>query len=268
MKLAVVGSGSRGNAVALRTHGATLLVDAGFGARTIVRRLGEVNWELDDVCGVIVTHEHGDHSRGVASVAKRFGCAVHASRGTLTALDISDSVESRALSAHVPVKIGGFDVVCCPTTHDAREPLALLIAPSSGGPSVGIAYDFGRTTSALRYLFTKVSCLVIESNYDEVMLRTGPYPPSVQHRIAGSSGHLSNRGASAFAADVCHDQLERVVLVHVSDKSNTPELAERAMRAALQPRGFKGEIHVASQDRVLGPLDLSGGNEQLELEAV
>ncbi|HEY9383291.1 MAG TPA: hypothetical protein VIP80_07225, partial [Gemmatimonadales bacterium] len=136
---------------------------------------------------------------------------------------------------------------------------------TTSGVAIGIAYDFGRATQALRYHFRALHALVLEANYDEVMLRTSAYPAAVQHRIAGSGGHLSNRATAQLLQELCHPGLGTVVLAHLSQRCNSPEVARRTVEPALRSNGFRGAFHVAEQDAPLAPIRLARWLEALEL---
>jgi phosphoribosyl 1,2-cyclic phosphodiesterase len=248
--LAVLGSGSRGNAFALSEAGAVLLIDAGFSAREITRRAELAGVQLDRLCGIALTHEHGDHASGALQLARRHQVPVLASVGTWTALGAPASV------AHIPMRTssrtecGPFTLSACALLHDASEPLALTIT-SADGVCLGIAYDFGRPTQALRYHFRDLQAVILEANYDEVMLRTSEYPVSVQHRIAGSAGHLSNRASAQLLTELNPPGLGTVVLAHLSQNCNTPDAARAAVEPVLRQSGFVGVVHVAGQDSPL-----------------
>jgi hypothetical protein len=122
------------------------------------------------------------------------------------------------------------------------------------GASVGIAYDLGRPTTAVRYLLRKLTAIVLEANHDEVQLRTSDYPSVVQRRISGSAGHLSNRAAAELLADLHHPGLLAVVLAHLSEQCNTAAEARAAVAPALRRAGFRGALHVADQDTPLAPI--------------
>lgn len=257
MRVVVLGSGSRGNAVALSSGDDTVLIDAGFGIRSLKRRAKLSGIALDSVRAVFLTHEHGDHAKGAARLAQHVGATVFGSAGTLEALRASlADAAVQALTPHAPVSLGPFTITAVPTTHDAAEPLAFHVRDGADGPSIGLAYDLGCPTQGMRYLFRQAACLVLEANHDDVLLRTGPYPPSVRARIAGPGGHLSNRDAADLAEALCHAALRTVVLAHLSDRCNTPELAERTVRAALDRRGFRGQVFVAKQREPLAPFEV------------
>ncbi len=264
MKLAVLGSGSRGNAFAVTANGCSLLLDAGFGARTVVRRAKKAGVDLRALVGIVLTHEHGDHARGAASLARKLGCPIYASSGTLTALgDRLGGAIRKRITAHEPLTVGPFTVTGCRTSHDAAEPMAFVVA--ANGARLGLAYDLGRPTAAVRYLLRGVTTLLLEANHDEILLRTGPYPPSVRDRIAGMGGHLSNRAAGELLTELCHKHLRSVVLVHLSDRCNRKDIARSEVAQVLCARGYRGDLFVAHQDEPLDPIWVAQEPGQLEL---
>ena len=266
MKLTVLGSGSRGNAFAVTAAGATVLLDAGFGPRTLIRRAKKVGLDLTTLYGVVLTHEHGDHARGASGLARKFGCPIYGSRGTLAALQGRvGPAKCVPLATQRNTRIGPFRIEACSTTHDANEPLALAVSGPVNSVKLGLAYDLGRPTSALRYLLRGATCLLMEANHDELMLRAGPYPPSIRERIGGSRGHLSNRAAGQLLAELCHRKLASVVLVHLSERCNTPRLATAEVRTHLDAVGFRGRLQVAKQDEPLASVHLADDPYQLEL---
>jgi phosphoribosyl 1,2-cyclic phosphodiesterase len=251
MSLAVLGSGSRGNAVAIATPEGVLLVDAGFGPRTLARRLVAAGLPTEPIIGIVLTHEHGDHARGAIALARKTLAPLIASRGTLSALRVPLPLECVPLPPHRPFAFGALTITACPVLHDAAEPVAVAI--DGPGGRIGVALDVGRSTGALHLLLRECRHLVIESNHDDVLLRTGRYPPSVRERIAGSGGHLSNRAAAELLEAVCHARLETVVLAHLSAQCNTPALARAAAMLGLRRGGFRGTLLVAEQDRPVMP---------------
>jgi phosphoribosyl 1,2-cyclic phosphodiesterase len=263
MKVAVLGSGSKGNAIAIQSQNTTLLLDCGFGPRSLRRRMRDSGIDVETVTAIILTHEHGDHARGTGKLAERFGCAVYASPGTLAAVShLCGSVETVALESHRSVSLGSFEVTATRTNHDAVEPLALRVRDSVSGTVLGLAYDVGRSTTGIRHLLSGCNCLIVEANHDDVMLRTGPYPPSVRQRIAGSGGHLSNRAAAELLSELMHPGLETVVLAHLSSTCNSPRLAGDTVRDVLLEKGFNGDLLVAPQQSALPTFTLLGPGGQ------
>jgi phosphoribosyl 1,2-cyclic phosphodiesterase len=255
VRFAVLGSGSRGNAVAIRTDASTLVVDAGFGPRALARRAAMAGVPLEPLAGIVLTHEHGDHARGAATLARRLGCLLFATPGTLAALALDPDLTCPLPPLGEALPIGPFLVEVARTAHDAREPVAVAVSDATGC-RVGIAWDLGRPTAAVRHLLRHAAALIVEANHDEVMLQTGPYPASVRQRIGGSTGHLSNRLAAELLADVWSPGLETVILAHLSEQCNDGTLARRTVAGALRARGFRGQVLVAGQHTPLPAVSL------------
>jgi phosphoribosyl 1,2-cyclic phosphodiesterase len=266
MRVAVLGSGSRGNAIALTADDDTLLIDAGFSLKELTRRAGEIGLDLGGVRAVLLTHEHGDHTRGAGALARRVGCPIVASAGTLAAVRPRiGTVEVSVVDHHRERPVGPFRVTAGRTSHDAAEPMAFSVRRPGTNQRVAVAYDVGTPTTGLRYLLRNATCLVLEANHDDVLLRTSNYPASVRARIAGPGGHLSNRAAGELLAEVCHAELSTVVLAHLSDRCNRADLARAAAEAALASQGFAGQLVVAEQDRPIGPIELRPPQSALEV---
>lgn len=266
MRLTVLGSGSRGNAVLLESGAGALLVDAGFTLRDLRRRLEAAGRDPSRVAGIVLTHEHGDHARGAAAAAAAWGVPVLASAGTLAAVArrLKPGTPTRALAAGTRERCGGFTLRAFPTAHDAADAIAVVVEDGEGR-RVGVAYDVGSPTTALKLACRELDALVLETNHDEVMLRASGYPPAVRARIAGRGGHLSNRQAALLAAEVAHAGLAVLVLAHLSDRCNTPELARAAVAGALAGTAFRGRLLVARQDAPLPAVEVGAALEQLAL---
>jgi len=266
MTLYVLGSGSRGNCCAVEAEGMALLIDAGFSAREVERRAVAVGLDPARLVGIALTHEHGDHSCGASLLARRLRIPVLTTPGTWGRLAIEmEDAEHRALGLCAGAELGPFTVEACPTSHDAAEPLAIVVRDPKG-TSIGVAYDLGRPTTAVRYLLRDLTAIVLEANHDEVQLRTSEYPAVVQRRIAGSAGHLSNRAAAQLLAELHHPGLSVIVLAHLSQQCNTAEVAREEVRHALRRVKFRGAIHVAEQDTPLPPISVAQiGGIQLQL---
>ena len=263
--LYVLGSGSRGNCFAVESDGVALLIDAGFSAREIERRAETVGLALERVAGIVLTHEHGDHACGAPRLANRLGKPVLTTTGTWQRVACgSRPIQHRTIGLCVRGRLDPFTIEACPTSHDAADPLALMVEASDGS-RVGVAYDLGRATAGVRYLLKEASALVLEANHDEVQLRTSDYPPVVQRRIAGSAGHLSNRAAGELLAELHHPGLTVIVLAHLSERCNTPDFARSTIAPRLAQVGYRGQLHVALQDEPLPAIAVSAGAAQLKL---
>jgi phosphoribosyl 1,2-cyclic phosphodiesterase len=252
--LYVLGSGSRGNCVAVESGGLAVLVDAGFSPGEIERRAAACGLALERVAGLVLTHEHGDHACGAARLARRLRVPVLTTVGTWGALAPRlRGAEHRPLGLCAAADLGPLRIEACPTSHDAAEPLAVVVRGADGA-SVGVAYDLGRPTAAVRFLLREVTALVLEANHDEVQLRTSGYPPVVRRRIAGAGGHLSNRGAAELLAELHHPGLGLIVLAHLSQQCNSAADARAAVAPALRRARYRGALHVARQEEPLPAL--------------
>jgi phosphoribosyl 1,2-cyclic phosphodiesterase len=141
----------------------------------------------------------------------------------------------------------------CRTPHDATEPIGVVVTSRSSGARAAICTDIGHASRSVRRMVQDVDMLVIESNHDDVMLANGPYPISVQRRIASSVGHLSNRECGLLVRESVNVRLKQIVLAHLSEHNNTPRAAYDSMRAAIKGTAFRGALIPALQDGVIGP---------------
>jgi phosphoribosyl 1,2-cyclic phosphodiesterase len=254
VKLCVLGSGSKGNAVLMQSGNTRLLIDAGFGTRTIAKRLLSIGVDPRSISAVVVTHEHTDHAKGVAAGAARWGWQIFATAGTRGALVTLGESQTQTLVANEAVRIGDAEIHPISTSHDATDPVAVIATDITNGVRAAIVYDLGLMTEPLQKAIEQVEILVIESNHDGEMLRMGPYPASLKRRIAGTHGHLSNRAASIAASRCAHRGLAHVLLAHLSEINNTPRIATETMQRALARTTFRGAITAAPQDTPSRPV--------------
>jgi phosphoribosyl 1,2-cyclic phosphodiesterase len=257
MKVWVLGSGSSGNAVLLESGDTRVLVDAGFGPRTLARRIKLAGVDAASIAACIITHDHSDHVGGAAKAAERWGWQLFATEGTVSAVDLGETPVTTFASGDT-LRVGSFEIQTVATPHDAAEPIGLVATSIDNGARAAICYDIGFASDGVRALCDAVDVLVLEANHDEGMLWAGPYPPWLCQRIAGKKGHLSNRAAAAVARDAVTPQLAHVVLAHLSETNNSPALADRTVRSALRKTAFKGRLSTSHQDTVVGPFTPMG----------
>jgi phosphoribosyl 1,2-cyclic phosphodiesterase len=260
LRVTVLGSGSRGNAILIDGTDGAVLVDAGFGRRSLVRRLTAVQRHPEEISALLLTHEHTDHASGAAAASAQWGWPIHGSAGTIDALGFSggtdvSSPDVRLFSAGRPTSISGFLVETTSVPHDARDCRALVITDVRSGARAGIAMDVGHVPDTLPIAFERLDLLVVESNHDEAMLARGPYPWSLKERIRGGLGHLSNGAAAAFVSACAHRGLRGVLLTHLSETNNLPSLAIERTREALRRAGWtRDALLAASQQLPLPPM--------------
>jgi phosphoribosyl 1,2-cyclic phosphodiesterase len=247
LRVLVLGSGSAGNSIAVSDGHATVLVDCGFSARETARRLVRGGLDPATVRGILVTHEHTDHTRGIEVFTRRHESVVLASRGTRQAARL-DAVagEVRTVRSGESYRVGPFLVVAFRTSHDAAEPVGYRIE-TPGGAVVGIATDTGVVTPEAEEALAGCDVLGLESNHDRRMLESGPYPYFLKRRIASDRGHLSNGDAAAALGRLLSPRLRRVVALHRSQTNNTRDLVLDALRKRSAELGFEGELLAADQ---------------------
>lgn len=244
-----LGSGSAGNCTAIASGDTVVLVDCGFSARETSRRLVAAGLDPASVSAILVTHEHGDHVRGIDVFVRRHApdCVVHASPGTLRAA-MPSSLGSSVVTIRPgeSFRVGELDIVAFPTSHDAAEPVGYRV--SRGAESVGIATDTGVLTPQAAETLRGVTVLGIEGNHDVEMLERGPYPYHLKRRILSARGHLSNTDAAHAVEMLASDSLRRVVALHRSRTNNTAALAGTVLRERLRSMGLATPVEVVEQD--------------------
>jgi phosphoribosyl 1,2-cyclic phosphodiesterase len=254
MRLWVLGSGSSGNAVLIETERTRILIDAGFAPRVLKKRLAVAGVAPESIEAVVVTHEHTDHIKGVRSASRKWGWTVVCTAGTRMMCPDWADLRTILTPCRSTVVVGDFEIQTVPVSHDANEPIAVIVTSIAEGARAGIVYDLGHVTEGVSRALDKLDMLVIESNHDEGMLRAGPYPPSLQARIRGKFGHLSNREAARAVSQTMHSGLNNIVLAHLSEKNNTPRTALGTVGDSLRHARFRGRLTAAAQDHVVGPI--------------
>ncbi len=267
MRLWTLGSGSKGNAVLVECGETRVLVDAGFSARRIAERLSAIGVDPRSISALLLTHEHRDHVCGLESVVKRWNWPVHLTAGTAVACaDLLASASKRTIAPGETFTIGTISLSPVRTSHDATEPVGFVATSERSGMRMAIMTDLGVVTNSVREAVRHADVLMVESNHDEVMLQTGPYPYHIKRRVAGNQGHLSNRAAGELVAEAMHRGLQQVVLAHLSETNNTPTVALDAMRGVAKRVRYKGMLSAAPQHDVAGPFgDAAGLGGQLTL---
>jgi phosphoribosyl 1,2-cyclic phosphodiesterase len=253
VKLWVLGSGSSGNAVLIEAGESRVLVDCGFGTRMIARRLNAIGVAPASIEACIVTHEHTDHVKGAAAGARKWGWKLFASDGTVDAWDELQEANCTRVPVGDSVALSRMMLTTYGTPHDAASPIGVRLTSNSTGARAVVCTDIGYASKNVRELCKEADLLVLESNHDDGMLWSGPYPPSVRKRIASRVGHLSNRESAELARDVVHRDLAHVVLAHISENCNDHGLAHRSMNETLRRTKFRGTTSVALQHGVVGP---------------
>ncbi|NOZ52548.1 MAG: MBL fold metallo-hydrolase [Gammaproteobacteria bacterium] len=231
MQFAVLGSGSRGNALLIKTKQTCVMLDNGFSVRETERRLAKLSVSVNDLSAIVVTHEHADHINGVGVLARKFNLPVYATRGTLSAKKLGELPMVNVINNHMVFEIEDVQLQAFPVPHDAREPCQFVF--SDGKCRVAVLTDVGRSTVHIEEQISSCDALILECNHDEHLLAQGDYPYSVKQRVGGAFGHLNNRQAADVLNAIDTSRLQHIVAAHLSEKHNHAELAKSAISEAL-----------------------------------
>jgi phosphoribosyl 1,2-cyclic phosphodiesterase len=257
-RICVLGSGSSGNALLIATDETKILVDAGFSYKETLSRLNELEVSPEEIKAVVVTHEHSDHVKGLALIAKRLSIPVYLTKGTWEALNkkLKDDISlTQTFSSGEDFEIGDIGLKSFPVLHDAAEPVGFSF--NYNGMRVGLATDLGKVTHLVRESLRGSTCLILESNHDPGMLIRGPYPWWLKQRIKGGFGHLSNEDSALLLAELLHENLTHVILAHVSKTNNQYEIVHlNALKVLEENKYQQVNVQVADQDRVSRPVEI------------
>jgi phosphoribosyl 1,2-cyclic phosphodiesterase len=235
-------SGSSGNCYYLGNEFHGILIDAGISAGSIRKFLKQMDISISTVMGVLITHNHGDHIRGLEVFTRRNNIPAFTTEKiwkSILSLSYTKNM-SRECIRKIPMQqkfhLAGFDIEAFPVYHDAPETIGFHI--SGENKRITLVTDLGHICeTAAKYIKT-ANLLVIESNYDEQMLITGSYPAYLKARIKSDNGHLGNHQTSAFLAEAVHDDLSHICLAHLSKNNNTPEKALQTLQQTFKDKGI------------------------------
>ena len=244
-------SSSAGNCMLLSCDNTHILIDAGISCRRISQSLQQLGLKAADLSAILITHEHSDHTAGLKTLLKGVELPVYTSPGT--ALALCAQLPARAAAFHpvsvgAPFSLGGCRITPFSTLHDSAESIGFRIDTMDG--SVGILTDSGCIPAAAPKLLQGVELLVLESNYDEASLLSGPYPEYLKQRILSQRGHLSNHMAADFAAEMARCGTAAVWLAHLSKENNLPAVAEETVSRRLRQQNLSPELYIAPRDEI------------------
>ena len=240
-------------------------MDAGLGKRETLRRLSLIEQAAGHLDGIVISHEHTDHIGGLAALISQWrSVTVYVNAAThaevvrlLPERQVKRLQRVEFIQAGQRFAVGDIEVAPFAIPHDAVDPLGFTF--SSGGVKVGVVTDLGYLPALVKERIRECDALVLESNHDLEMLKVGPYPWHVKQRVMSRTGHLSNDCVSQFLADPAEgfDGRSRyVVLAHLSENNNNPDVARISAEEALNRRAFLGQLLVASQHQPLPPIEL------------
>ena len=263
LKFISFGSGSSGNCYFLFTQTEGLMIDAGIGIRAIKKYFREYGLSLPVVKQILVTHDHADHIKAVGYLSENLRLPVYATKAVHAGIDRNYCVHKKVPLANrhsvVPgetYEMGGFRVTPFKVPHDSLENLGYFVQVEDA--SFCLITDAGCVTDEMKGYIHKADYLVIESNYDEQMLQTGPYPEYLKRRILGNNGHLSNRDCAYTVVDNKGENLKKIWLCHLSEENNHPDLALKTMELSLKQSavGKVPEVYVLKRKVPTGIFEL------------
>ena len=258
MKFCSIASGSSGNCIYAGSSVSSVLLDAGISGKRIEAGLNLIDHTTADIDGILVTHEHSDHIKGIGVLARRCGIPIYGTEGTLKALRENTAVGRipeelfRIVRADETFYIGDLKILPFALPHDAAEPVGYRI--EQGGRACAVATDLGCYNDYLIERLRRLDVLMLEANHDVRMLEAGPYPYHLKRRILSDRGHLSNETAGQLLGMILHDSIRRIFLGHLSRENNYEALAYETVcdEVTMGDNPYKSKdfnISIAHRDR-------------------
>ena len=229
MRMVSIASGSSGNCIYIGSDNTHILVDAGISNKRIEKGLNDIGLKGSEIDGILITHEHSDHIRGLGVLARKHHLPIYGTQETLDEIAAAGSLGNFDLGLLTPISpdvdfvIGDLTVKPFEIDHDAVNPVAYRV--KNGSKSVAVATDMGHFDQYIIDHLQGLNGLLLESNHDVRMLETGPYPYYLKRRILGDHGHLSNENAGRLLSLILHDDMKKILLGHLSNENNYEELA-------------------------------------------
>jgi phosphoribosyl 1,2-cyclic phosphodiesterase len=235
LSFTVLGSGSSGNTTLISDGSTHILVDLGLSGRETARRLRECGIEPEQIGAIVVSHEHGDHCRGVSPFAKHLDIPVFMTDAVFAASGLTlDPRKQQRINSGERFEFQGIQFTSFAVPHDSVDPLGFVI--EKDGIKIAIALDLGYLSNLVLERFKGCDGIILESNHDVQMLKVGPYPWSLKQRVMSRRGHLSNDAVAQYLENDFDGKARRVVLAHLSKQNNLPELALLSAQRALEGR--------------------------------
>lgn len=265
MKMCSICSGSSGNCIYVGSEQTSLLVDVGLSGKRIEFGLNEIDRTTSDIDGILITHEHSDHIKGLGVVARKYKIPIYATPATIGAIKENGSMGKlpegifQEIHADVPQTIGDIEVNPFEISHDAVQPVGYRL--NHQGKSAGVATDMGKYTDYIIEKLSGLDVLLLEANHDVNMLQVGAYPYYLKRRIMGDHGHLSNESSGQLLCKLLHDNLRAVLLGHLSRENNYEALALETVCAEVTMGdnpycAGDFDIRVAGRDAISGLIEV------------
>jgi len=278
----LLSSGSKANCTLVTDSENSFLIDAGLSCRRTEQRLLELGYAMEELAGIIITHEHSDHVAGLKTMIKKYRPDIFATHQTAERCDLLDYDNLCRFSAGEQIELGGFDVETFPVWHDAAEPVGMVV--SKGESRLGYCTDTGKVCPRIESKLRGLSALVLEANHDLDLLDQAPYPERLKTRIAGEHGHLGNLDAAELLRVLARgdERLQFIIAAHISENSNTPVIALRELEQAWAASGgwketsffaatataatplfqIRSGLSLENRQEAAGPIDVEAGDNE------
>ena len=265
MKFISFGSGSSGNCYYIASETTAILIDAGISIRKIKKYFKDYGIKPSMIKAILITHDHADHIKAAGCISSEYFVPVYATelihkgmQKNYNAFKKVDVSFAKYIDADVDFEIGDLNIKAFSLPHDSTENVGYTI--ENAGTVISVMTDLGAPVEAMKSAVRQSGYVVIEANYDDVMLQNGNYPAHLKARITSGTGHLSNRQTASFLAENFHEGLSKIWLCHLSEENNHPELARKTIEAHLNSFGFINEkdyeLEVLRRNTPTGPFDL------------
>ena len=256
LKISVLGSSSSGNCTFVSTRQTKILLDAGLNLTQTIKRLNSIGESLEEIDALVISHEHTDHVNGITGLLSKKDIPVYIVEETFEAINPRISCgKLERIKAGQSFQLKDLKVSPFSIPHDAVDPLGFTL--EAEGLKIGHVTDLGYVTDLVSQRLKGCDVIVLESNHDLEMLKVGPYPWPLKQRILGREGHLSNEIAGQFFGEEFDGQARYIILAHLSESNNHPDIARMVAAEALEPRGFSLQnLIVATKSAATAAIEL------------
>ncbi|MFI3201674.1 MAG: MBL fold metallo-hydrolase [Eubacteriales bacterium] len=265
MKIGSIASGSDGNCIYVGSEQTNLLVDTGISGVRIRKGLEEYGLTMEEIHGILITHEHIDHIKGLGVLSRKYHIPIYATQGTIHAIQKKKSVGKienilfRNIEKEEHFLIGDIEVYALPISHDAADPVAFRM--EGEGKKIAIVTDLGYYDKRMIEQLQGLDVILLESNHEETLVEVSSYPYELKMRVLGKQGHLSNANAGRFLREILHPNMQKIILGHLSNENNMPHLAYETVRLELtmsqtHKEGMEYPLMVAKRSSVTEIIEL------------
>jgi len=231
LKIASLGSGSKGNATLISNLGTTILTDCGFSLKKFEAKAADFGLNITQIDAIFVTHEHSDHISGVAKLASKYQLPIYTTLGSAKKLkETVDQGLIHYIYGDEKVVVGDLEILPITVPHDSAEPVQFVFSCVKSSKKLGILTDSGHISQHMLKAYSNLDGLLLEFNYDDEMLNNGPYPLSLKQRVSSDYGHLSNQQSMSLLKTIDIGKMNKLIIGHISEKNNDPTIIDELFK--------------------------------------